>query len=166
MPISFPDLFMCVSHQRNWLWQMLCNPVTPSPTNQSIPRIDILHLSRWDSSVRTDNLTFVVPATCASMAKSSHSSMSVEDIPREDNIVDYDSKTVAIESEDHKPETSASREPSRIAPNPFLKRSTAQALTAPCASTTLYEPSSPTRSMRNNSSSSITMRDLDFYLRH
>ena len=35
----------------------LCNPVIPSPTEQSIPRIDILHLSHWDSSERTDNLT-------------------------------------------------------------------------------------------------------------
>ena len=44
------------------------------------------------------------------------------------------------ESETPKPATSASCEPSRIAPNPFPERSTAQALTALRALTTLDEP--------------------------
>ena len=68
----------------------LCNPVKPSPTKQSIPRIDILHLSHWDSSERTDNLAVVFTTPCASMAKSSLSSEHLEDIIREENIVDYD----------------------------------------------------------------------------
>ena len=70
------------------------------------------------------------------MAKSSHSFTSLEDIIREENIVDYDSDTVVEESETPEPVTSASCEPSRIAPKPFPERSTAQALTALCASTT------------------------------
>ena len=74
------------------------------------------------------------------MAKSSHSSESFEDIIREENIVDYDSDTVVEEGETPEPATSASCEPSRIAPNPFPERSTAQMLTALRASTTLDEP--------------------------
>ena len=74
------------------------------------------------------------------MAKSSHSSESLEDIIREENIVDYDGDTVVEEGETPEPATSASCEPSCIAPNPFPERSTAQALTALLASTTLREP--------------------------
>ena len=103
----------------------LCNPVTPSPTKQSIPRIDILHLSHWDSSERTDNLTVMFMTPCTSMAKSSHSSKSLEDIIQEENIVDYDSDTVVEEGETPEPATSASCEPSRTAPNSFPERSTA-----------------------------------------
>ena len=64
------------------------------------------------------------------MAKSSHSSESLEDIIREENIVDYESDTAVEDGETPEPATSASSEPSRIAPNPFPERSTAQALTA------------------------------------
>ena len=74
------------------------------------------------------------------MEKSSHSSESLEDIIREENIVDYDSDTVVEEGEIPKPATSASCEPSRIAPNPFPERSPAQALTALRDSATLDEP--------------------------
>ena len=74
------------------------------------------------------------------MAKSSHSSESLEDIIREENIVDYDSDTVVEEVETPEPATSAPCGSSRIAPNPFPERSTAQALTALRASTTLDEP--------------------------
>ena len=74
------------------------------------------------------------------MAKSSHSSESLEDIIREEKIVDHDSDTVVEEGEVPEPDTSASGNPSRIAPNPFPERSTAQALTALRASTTLDEP--------------------------
>ena len=74
------------------------------------------------------------------MAKSSHSSESLEDIIREENIVDYDSDTVVEEGETPELAMSASSEPSRIAPNPFPERSTAQMLTALRASTTLDEP--------------------------
>ena len=70
------------------------------------------------------------------MAKSSHSSESLEDIIREENIVDYDGDTVVEEGEPPEPATSASCEPSHIAPNPFPERSTAQELTALRASTT------------------------------
>uniref|UniRef100_M4C403 Uncharacterized protein n=1 Tax=Hyaloperonospora arabidopsidis (strain Emoy2) TaxID=559515 RepID=M4C403_HYAAE len=74
------------------------------------------------------------------MAKSSHSSESLEDIIREENIVDYNSDTVVEEGETPEPATSASCKPSRIAQNPFPERSTAQALAALRASTTLDEP--------------------------
>ena len=74
------------------------------------------------------------------MAKSSHSSESLEDIIRGENIVDYDSGTVMDESGTPESATSASCEPSCIAPNPFPERSTAEALTALRASTTLDEP--------------------------
>ena len=74
------------------------------------------------------------------MAKSSHSSESLEDIIREEKIVDYDSDTVVEEGETPETATSSSCEPSRIAPNPFPERSTAQALTALRDSTTLEEP--------------------------
>ena len=74
------------------------------------------------------------------MAKSSHSFESLEDIIREENIVDYDSDTVLEEGEIIEPTTSASHEPSRIAPNPFPERSTAQALIVLRGSTTLDEP--------------------------
>ena len=74
------------------------------------------------------------------MAKSSHSSDSLEDIIREESIVDYGSGTALEEGETPEPATSASCEPSRIAPNPFPERSTAQMLTALRASTTLDEP--------------------------
>ena len=73
------------------------------------------------------------------MAKSSHSSESLEDIIREENIVGYDSDTVVEEGETPKPATSASCEPSRIPPNSFPERSTAQVLTELRASTTLDE---------------------------
>ena len=86
------------------------------------------------------NLTVVFTTPCASMANSSHSSESLKDIIREENIVDYDSDTVVEEGETPEPATSASCEPSRIAPNPFPERSTAQALTELRASTTLDEP--------------------------
>ena len=62
--------------------------------------------------------------------ESSHSSEYLEDILQEENIFDYDSDTAASGDKDHEPDTSASREPLCIAPNPFLKRSTAQVLTA------------------------------------
>ena len=88
---------------------------------------------------RTDNLTVVFPTPCTSMAMSSHSSKTLEDIIREDNIVDYDSDTVLKEGETPEPATSASCKPSRIVPNPLPERSTAQALTALRASTTLDE---------------------------
>ena len=74
------------------------------------------------------------------MAKSSHSSESLEDIIRGENIVDYDSDTVMEEGGTPEPTMSASCKPSRIAPNPFLERSTDQTLTALRASTTLDEP--------------------------
>ena len=74
------------------------------------------------------------------MAKSSHSSESLEDIIREEKIVDHDSDTVVEEGEVPEPDTSASGNSSRIAPNPFPERSTAQALTALRASTTPDEP--------------------------
>ena len=74
------------------------------------------------------------------MAKSLLSSESLEDIIREGNIVDYDSETVVEEGETPEPATSASCEPSRIAPNPFPEQSTAKALTSLRASTTLDEP--------------------------
>ena len=74
------------------------------------------------------------------MAKSPHSSESLEDIIREENIGDYDSDTAMEEGETPEPATSASCEPSRIAPNPFPERSTAQTLTTLRASTTLDEP--------------------------
>ena len=74
------------------------------------------------------------------MAKSSHSSESLEDIIQEGNIVDYDSDTVVEEGETPELAMSASSEPSRIAPNPFPVRNTAQILTALRALTTLDEP--------------------------
>ena len=74
------------------------------------------------------------------MMKSLHSSESLEDIIREENIVDYDSDTVVEEGETPEPAMSASCEPSRIAPNPFPERSTAQELTALRAPTNLDEP--------------------------
>ena len=74
------------------------------------------------------------------MAKSSHSFASLEDIIREENIADYDSDTVVEAGETPEPATSASYKPSRIAPNPFPGRSTAQTLTTLRASTTLDEP--------------------------
>ena len=74
------------------------------------------------------------------MEKSSLSSESLEDITREENIVDYDSDIVVEDGEISEPATSASCDPSRIAPNPFPERITAQALTALRASTTLDEP--------------------------
>ena len=74
------------------------------------------------------------------MAKSSHSSKSLEDIIQEENIVDYDSDTVVEEGETPEPATLASCEPSRIAPNSFPERSTAQALRELRTSTTLNEP--------------------------
>ena len=74
------------------------------------------------------------------MAKSSHSSESLEVILREDNVIDYNSDTVAEESEDPEHDMSVSQEPSRITPNPFSERSTSQALTALRASTPLDEP--------------------------
>ena len=74
------------------------------------------------------------------MAKSSHSSESLEDIIREENIVDYNSDTVVEEGETPETAASASCEPSRIAPNPFPERSTAQAITTLRASATLDEP--------------------------
>ena len=89
---------------------------------------------------RTDNLTVLFTIPCASTAKSLLSSESLEDIIREGNIVDYDSETVVEEGETREPATSASCEPSRIAPNPFPERSTAQTLTELRASTTLDEP--------------------------
>ena len=55
---------------------------------------------------------------------------------QEENMVDYDSESVAPGGEDPKP---ATREFSRIAPNTFLEWWTAQALTALRASTTLDE---------------------------
>ena len=61
----------------------LCNIVTPSSMKHSIPRIDILHLSQWDSSERTDDLTVIFTTPCASMAKSLHSFESLKDIIRE-----------------------------------------------------------------------------------
>ena len=70
------------------------------------------------------------------MAKFSHSSEYLEDIIREENIVDYDRDTVVEEGETPEPATSALCEPSCIAPNPFPERSTAQELTALRASTT------------------------------
>ena len=73
------------------------------------------------------------------MAKSSHSSESLEDITREENIVDYDSDTVVEEGGIPEPATSASCEPSRVAPNAFPERITAQALTALRVSTTVDE---------------------------
>ena len=63
----------------------------------------------------------------------------MEDIVREESIVDYDSDTVMEEGGTPEPTMSASCKPSRIAPNPFPERSTAQALTALRASTTLDE---------------------------
>ena len=69
------------------------------------------------------------------MANSSHSSESLEDIIREENIVDYDSDTVVEAGKNPEPATSASCEPSRIAPNPFPERRTALR-----ASTTLNKP--------------------------
>ena len=84
------------------------------------------------------------------MAKSLLSSESLEDIIREGNIVDYDSETVVEEGETPEPATSASCEPSRIAPNPFPERSTAQALTALRASTILDEPIITTSSMSSS----------------
>ena len=74
------------------------------------------------------------------MANSSHSSESLEDIIREENIADHDSDTDVEEGEPPEPATSASCEPSRLAPNPFPERTTAQALTALRASTTLDGP--------------------------
>ena len=74
------------------------------------------------------------------MAKSSLSSESLEDIIREENIVDQDNDTVLEESGTPEPATSASCESSRIAPNPFPERSTTQGLTALRASTNLDEP--------------------------
>ena len=69
-----------------------------------------------------------------------HSSESLEDIIREENIDDYVCDTVVEEGETPQPATSASCEPSCIAPNPLPERSTARTLTAFHASTTLYEP--------------------------
>ena len=74
------------------------------------------------------------------MAKSSHSSESLEDIIREENVVVYKNDTVVEEGEIPEPATSASCDPPRIAPNSFPERSTAQALIALRASTTLDEP--------------------------
>ena len=74
------------------------------------------------------------------MAKSSHSFEYLEDIIREENIVNYDSDTVVEEGEVTELDTSVSRETSRIAPNPFPERSTAQSLTALRSSTTLDVP--------------------------
>ena len=55
-----------------------------------------------------------------SIMKSSHSYESFEDILREENIFDYDRDTVESGGgEDPKSTTSASHEPSRIAPNTF-----------------------------------------------
>ena len=53
------------------------------------------------------------------MVKSLHSSMYLEDVIQEENIVDYDIDTVLEEGETPEPATSASCEPSRIAPNPI-----------------------------------------------
>ena len=64
----------------------------------------------------------------------------MKDILQDENIVDYDSDAVAEVGEDPEPVTSASREPSRIAPNPYPERSTAQALTELRGKTTLDEP--------------------------
>ena len=86
---------------------------------------------------RTANLTVVFTTLCTSMAKSFHSSESLEDILIEQKIIDYGSKTVATGNKDLVPATSASCAPSRIAPNPFPERSTAQTLTALRASTTI-----------------------------
>ena len=139
--ISVKLISFCVYHTNvPGYHHRLCNPVTPFSTKQSIRRIDILHLSHWDSSEKTDNLTVMFMTPCASMAKSPHSSESLEDIIREENIGDYDSDTVVEEGETPETTTSASCEPSHIAPSPFTERSTAQALTALRASTTLDEP--------------------------
>ena len=136
IPISFCVCHTNVPGYRN----RLCNPVASSFTKQSILRIEIFHLSHWDSSERADNLSFVFTTPCASMAKSSNSSGSLEDIIREENIVDYDSDAIMEEGETPEPATSESCKPSRIAPNPFPERSAAQALIVLRGSTTLDEP--------------------------
>ena len=74
------------------------------------------------------------------MAKYSHSSESLEDIIREENIVDYDSDTVVEAGKNPEPATSAPCESSRVASNTFPERSTAKALTPLRGSTTLDKP--------------------------
>ena len=69
----------------------------------------------------SDNLKILFMTPCASMAKSSYSSESLEEIVQEENIVDYGSDTVAPGGEDPDPNISASRGPSLIAPNPFTE---------------------------------------------
>ena len=74
------------------------------------------------------------------MAKSLYSYEFLEDILQGENIIDYESDNVTPVVEDPESDTSVSRKPSRIAPNPFPQRSTAHALTTLRASTTLDEP--------------------------
>ena len=74
------------------------------------------------------------------MAKCSHSSESLEDILREEKIVDFDSDTVESGGEDPDPDTLPSHIPSHIAPNTFPGRSTALAPRVLRATTTLNEP--------------------------
>ena len=100
------------------------------------------------------------------MTKSSHSSESLEDIIREENIVDYESDTVVEEGETLEPATSASCEPPCIAPNPFPERSTAQALTALHASTTLDEPIITNKLDEQQQRYIEENNELDVYLRH
>ena len=55
--------------------------------------------SHWDSSERTDNLTVVFSTPCALLVKYLYSSESLEDIIREEHMVDWDSDTVMKEGE-------------------------------------------------------------------
>ena len=81
--LSVKLISLCVYHTNvPGYHNRFCNPGLPSPTKHSIPRIDILYLSHWDSSERTDNPSVVFTTPCASMAKSLHSSELLEYILR------------------------------------------------------------------------------------
>ena len=72
-------------------------PLHPPPPNSQYPESTFFTFLIEIAEKRTDNLTVVFTTPCTSMKKSSHSSESLEDIVREENIVDYDSDTVVEE---------------------------------------------------------------------
>ena len=109
----------------------------PTPTKLSKPRIDEIHLYHRERLVGADNLTDVFTIPCTSKTKSSHSSVSSEYILSEETIVEYDNDKAATGGDEPEPNTSVSRESSRIAPNSFPERRTTHALTELRVSSTL-----------------------------
>ena len=120
------------------LQQPLYDPVAPS-SKLSVLRIDTLQLFHRYCLLKRAKDKVVFAISYALIEMSCHSSKSVEDILIKENMIDYESDSVAPGDGNPKPDTPVLHAPSRKSAESFSNRGTSHALTALRASSTFKE---------------------------